>query len=61
MCNWFVPPEGPRAEQQDQRSVVPIELGDVDAWLAGTLDEAQALLRLTPVEIFAAGPAGADT
>ncbi len=43
-------------DKQDKRSVIPIELADVDTWLAGTTDEAAALLRLTPVEAFAAGP-----
>lgn len=46
-------------DQQDKRSVIPIEAGDVDAWLAGTMEEAQALLRLAPVEVFAAGPVAA--
>ncbi len=45
-------------EDQDKRSVIPIELADVDAWLAGTQQEAQALLRLSPVEIFDACAAG---
>ena len=43
-------------DQQDKRSVVPIELADMGTWLAGTIDEASKLLRLAPVEIFAAGP-----
>lgn len=33
------------ADQQDKRSVVAIEAGDVDQWLAGTLADAKALLR----------------
>ncbi len=43
-------------EQQDKRSVIPIEHGDVDLWLAGTMEEAMALLKLTPAEAFDAGP-----
>ncbi|MBH2008214.1 MAG: hypothetical protein I8H71_00805 [Xanthomonadaceae bacterium] len=43
--------------EQDKRSVIPIEAGDVDQWLAGTVEDARALLRLSPVEIFDAGPA----
>ena len=43
-------------EKQDKRSVIPIEQADVDQWLAGTLQEAQELLRLAPVETFDAGP-----
>lgn len=44
-------------EQQDKRSVIPIEPADYDQWLAGTQQEAAALLRLAPVETFNAGPA----
>lgn len=43
-------------EQQDKRSVIAIEQADVDQWLAGTVQEAQELLRLSPVEVFDAGP-----
>lgn len=42
---------------QDKRSVVSIELADVDTWLYGTQAGAQQLLRLSPVELFDAGPA----
>ncbi|RYF72510.1 MAG: DUF159 family protein [Comamonadaceae bacterium] len=45
-------------DAQDKRSVIPVEPGDVDQWLAGTIEEASELLRLTPVEAFAAGPVG---
>lgn len=45
------------ADRQDKRSVIPIELSDVDQWLAGTVKEASELLRLAPVEVFDAGPA----
>jgi hypothetical protein len=48
------------AEKQDKRSVIPIEFGDVDLWLAGTVEEAKTLLRLAPVEEFDAGPAPAS-
>jgi putative SOS response-associated peptidase YedK len=48
-------------DKQDKRSVIPIEFGDVDQWLAGTVEEARALLRLAPVEEFDAGPAVADS
>ena len=43
-------------DQQDKRSVVPIELDHVDTWLTGSLDAAVALVRLAPVEVFDAGP-----
>jgi putative SOS response-associated peptidase YedK len=41
---------------QDKRSVVPIELEDVDPWLHGTVDQARSLIRLAPVECFDASP-----
>lgn len=44
-------------DEQDKRSVIPIESSDVDAWLAGTHQEAAALLRVPAVELFNAGPA----
>jgi putative SOS response-associated peptidase YedK len=47
------------ADKQDKRSVIPIEPADYDQWLAGTQQEAQALLRLAEVEIFDAGAVGA--
>jgi putative SOS response-associated peptidase YedK len=40
-------------DQQDKRSVVAIELADVDAWLNASADEAARLVRLTPAEVFA--------
>ena len=43
-------------DNQDKRSVIPIEAQDVDTWLAGSVQEARALLRLAPVEVFDAGP-----
>ena len=44
------------ADQQDKRSVIPIERGDVDLWLAGTMEDASKLLKLAPASVFAAGP-----
>ena len=43
-------------DQQDKRSVVPIEFQDVDQWLYGTHDEAKQLVRLAPVDSFDSGP-----
>ena len=43
-------------EMQDKRSVVPVETEDVAAWLFGTQDLAQALVRLAPEERFDAAP-----
>lgn len=44
------------AFDQDKRSVIPIELSDVERWLHGSLEEASALLKLAPVEVFRALP-----
>ncbi len=44
------------ADQQDKRSVAPIELQDVDQWLYGSLEEAASLVRVPAVEVFDAGP-----
>jgi hypothetical protein len=41
---------------QDKRSVIAIELDDVDAWLFGTVTVARSLVRVPPVEVFDAGP-----
>ncbi|WP_367619163.1 hypothetical protein [Comamonas sp.] len=43
------------ADQQDKRSVIPIEMQDIDQWLAGTAREAGQLLRLAAVDAFEAG------
>jgi putative SOS response-associated peptidase YedK len=46
-------------DQQDKRSVVPIEPHDVDTWLFGAMREAERLVKLAPVETFAAEPLAA--
>ena len=46
------PKYGPN--EQDKRSVVAIERQDVDQWLVGNLDDAAALVKLTPPELFSA-------
>ncbi len=45
------------ADQQDKRSVVAIELEDVQTWLLGASDEAVTLVRPPVVEAIDAGPA----
>ena len=50
-------------DQQDKRSVIPIELEDVDTWLLGSQKEARRLLQLAPADIFQAtttSPAAQD-
>lgn len=45
------------ADQQDKRSVIPIEMEDVDRWLGGTFRDAKSLLKLAPAGVFDAAPA----
>ncbi|AYM96599.1 SOS response-associated peptidase [Acidovorax sp. 1608163] len=44
------------ADQQDKRSVIPVAAEDCDLWLAGTVNDARGLLKLSPVEVFDADP-----
>lgn len=44
-------------EMQDKRSVVPIDLEDVDTWLTAPVAQAAQLVRLPPVDDFDARPA----
>ena len=44
-------------DMQDKRSVVPIELEDVDTWLYGTVDQALELVTLASPERFKGEPA----
>ena len=41
---------------QDKRSVVPMKLEDVNTWLFGPVEQAQALVRRAPPESFNARP-----
>ncbi len=52
------PAHGPDA--QDKRSVIPIEIGDVDAWLHGSVEGASRLLQLASVKVFSAAPITAN-
>lgn len=44
-------------DQQDKRAVVHIERADWDTWLHGTQEEALALIRPNPAEVFDQGDA----
>lgn len=44
------------ADQQDKRSVIPLEPEGYDIWLAGAVADARGLLRLSPAGLFEAGP-----
>lgn len=48
------PAYGP--DDQDKRSVVSIELGDLDTWLTGSIEEALELIRVPSVECISAAP-----
>jgi hypothetical protein len=40
------------SEMQDKRSVAPIEFGDVDTWLYGAVEQANALVRLPAPDLI---------
>ena len=42
---------------QDKRSVIPIAIEDVDAWLATPVEHAEPLIRLAPSGVFEGEPA----
>lgn len=48
-------------DAQDKRSVVPLDLADVDRWLHARPEEAAALVRLAPADWFDARPLDAAT
>jgi putative SOS response-associated peptidase YedK len=43
-------------DRQDKRSVIAIELADVDTWLVGSTEDAKLLVRAPSVELFDAIP-----
>ena len=45
-------------EQEDERSVVPIELGDVDQGLDWPDERAAGLVRMPRIDTFDTAPAG---
>lgn len=45
-----------RKDKPESRSVVLLEHADYDAWLHGSHDQAEALIRLPPVELLGNGP-----
>lgn len=44
-------------DQQDKRSVIAIEPGDVDRWLRGSTGQVLDLIKPPAIELFDAGPA----
>lgn len=45
-------------DEQDKRSVIPIEAKEIERWLMGSVGEAQECLKLARVTVFDAGPTG---
>lgn len=45
-------------DQQDKRTVVPLEVADFRTWLNGSVEEAKALIRLQPTDLYDARPDG---
>ncbi|MGJ7541547.1 hypothetical protein [Variovorax sp. LT1R16] len=43
-------------DKQDKRSVIPLDPSDFDQWLEGTVEQARALMRLAPTEVYDAEP-----
>ncbi|MNY04243.1 hypothetical protein D3C86_1369090 [compost metagenome] len=43
-------------DQQDKRTVIPLEAHDFDRWLTCTVEEAREMLKVPPVELFDAAP-----
>jgi hypothetical protein len=56
MSRMHKPDPTPEAHPQDKRSVIAIALADYETWLAGPHEGATALIRLTAIEEFEAGP-----
>ena len=54
------PPARPGDAAADRRAAVVLEPGDWDAWLHAPADEAAALVRLAPDELFTARPEHLD-
>ncbi|AIJ46609.1 hypothetical protein O987_12435 [Comamonas testosteroni TK102] len=46
-----------QADQQDKRSLIPIEMEYLDQWLERSQKEVSDLLRLAPFGVFDAAPA----
>ena len=44
------------ADKQDKRSVVPLEIADLETWLGGTIEDASVLMKLPDEAAFVAGP-----
>ncbi|MNT98892.1 hypothetical protein D3C72_2415890 [compost metagenome] len=53
VLNLMHRPDPKRApDMQDKRTVVPLEKGDWDTWLRGTVEQAEALIKVPPLKLF---------
>lgn len=59
MCGLHLHDPKLAADKQDKRSVIPLDPGDFDQWLEGTVEQARGLMRLAPTEMYDAGPVAA--
>ena len=56
VLNLMHRPDPKRApDMQDKRTVVPLEKGDWDAWLHGTVGAAEVLIKVPPLVRFVHG------
>jgi len=51
-------PDGVPLPNQDKRTAVPLEIADLRTWLTGSTEEAKALIRVPPAELYEARPDG---
>ena len=56
MCRMHKPDPKLPPDQQDKRSVVAIEVDDVERWLQGSVDDVAELLAPPAVELIEGGP-----
>jgi hypothetical protein len=54
---FYKPEPSLPADQQDKRTVVPVDPVDFRTWLTGMNEEAAALVHLQPVALYDAKPA----
>lgn len=47
-------------EQQDKRTMTPLDAPDFDRWHTCMVGEARAKLKVPPAELFIAGPVGGE-
>lgn len=56
MSRMHKPDPSLAADRQDKRSVVAVEMDDVDTWLRGSIESAITLLRAPAMDLIKADP-----